>query len=381
MGSARSLAVQVGVQPACSALGVSRATYYRRLQPVVAGPCERTPPLKLSQDESSEVLNLLYSPRFMDSSPRQMWATLLDEDGRYLCSVRTMYRLLERHGAVRDRRDQLRHPKYVKPELLATGPNQVWSWDITKLRGPSKGSWYYLYLILDVFSRCVVGWLVAHREEAVLAKELIRASLEKQGIDRDQLTLHADRGSSMTSKSVARLLSNLGVVKSHSRPYTSNDNPYSESQFKTLKYHPSYPERFGSLQDAGAFLGPFLRWYNTEHRHGHLALLTPADVHYGRGARILETRAVTLQEAYWAHPSRFKGRVPAVGGLPEEVWINPPKRGEESSLPVPETPGPEQLDGGTEEHGQRTMPSASADDQAAQLSAEPGQPRTLEIAH
>lgn len=367
MRAARSLAKQVGVQPACAALGVARATYYRRLQPSLARPCERTPPLKLRPEESQAVLELLHSPRFVDSSPRQMWATLLDDDRRYLCSVRTMYRLLAAHGEVKERRNQLRHPKYEKPELLATGPNEVWSWDITKLKGPEKGFWYYLYLILDVFSRCVVGWLVAHREEAVLAKELIRASIEKQGIDRGQLTLHADRGSSMTSKSVARLLSNLGVTKSHSRPYTSNDNPYSESQFKTLKYHPSFPERFGSLQDAGAFVGGFMRWYNTEHRHGHLALLTPADVHYGRGSAILETRSVTLLEAYGNHPRRFKGRVPKTGILPKEVWINPPKPEEELFLSLPETPGPEQLLGGEEEHGRCLLPAASAGKKAAQL--------------
>ncbi len=267
MGAAQSLAGEVGVQPACTALKIARATYYRRLQPSLDRRAERRPPLKLSLEETAEILEVLHSPRFVDRSPRQIWATLLDEDQRYLCSVRTMYRLLESRGEVRERRNQLRHPKYKKPELLATQPNEVWSWDITKLKGPAKGSWYYLYVILDVFSRCVVGWLVACREDSGLAKELIRASLKKQGIARDQLTIHADRGPSMTSKSVALLLSELGVAKSHNRPYTSNDNPFSESQFKTVKYHPSYPERFGSPQDARAFFSHFFQWYNTDHRH------------------------------------------------------------------------------------------------------------------
>ena len=378
MVAARSLAAVVGVEPACSALGVARATYYRRLQPTPAGACDRRPPLKLMPEESREVLELLDSPRFIDSSPRQMWATLLDEDRRYLCSVRTMYRLLASRGEVRERRNQLRHPKYEKPELLATRPNEVWSWDITKLKGPQKGSWYYLYLILDVFSRCVVGWLVAHREEAVLAKELIGSSLEKQGIEPGQLTLHADRGSSMTSKSVARLLSNLGVVKSHSRPYTSNDNPFSESHFKTLKYHPRYPERFGSLQDAGAFLGPFLRWYNTEHRHGHLSLLTPADVHYGRGEAILTQRSETLLAAFSNHPQRFKHRIPKSGTLPQAVWINPPKPEVPSSLTFTETPGPEQVLGVIEEHGSSALPTGETGGMAAQLCGQTTEPK---IAH
>lgn len=373
MEATRSLAEQVGVQPACSALGVSRATYYRRAQPVSARPERRQPPLKLTPEESGEVLELMHSDRFVDRSPRQIWATLLDEEGRYLCSVRTMYRLLESRDELRERRNQLRHPEYQKPELLATGPNQVWSWDITKLRGPQKGTWYYLYVVMDVFSRCVVGWLIARREEAALAKELIRASLEKQGIEPGQLTIHADRGPSMTSKSVALLLSDLGVSKSHSRPYTSNDNPFSESQFKTVKYHPSYPERFGSPQDARGYFGPLLRWYNTEHRHSALALLTPADVHYGRGAGILTRRSEALLEAFSKRPDRFKGRAPRPGALPQAVWINPPQDAEPPFLPLAETPGPEQLTGDEEEPGEPTLPTASTGDQAAQLFAELGQ--------
>jgi len=381
MEAAGSLSEQVGVQSACSALCVSRATYYRRQQPARSTPDARRPPLKLTAEESGEVLELLHSPRFLDSSPRQVWATILDEDQRYLCSVRTMYRLLESRGELRERRNQLRHPKYEKPELLATGPNEIWSWDITKVRGPSKGIWYYLYVILDVFSRCLVGWLLARREESGLAQELIRSSLEKQGIGRDQLTLHADRGSSMTSKSVALLLSNLGVGRSHSRPYKSNDNPFSESQFKTLKYHWSYPDRFGSPEDARAFFASLIAWYNNEHRHTHLALLAPAQVHYGRAEGLLARRAEALREAFANHPKRFKGRLPGPGSLPGKVWINPPKSEAEPFLALPENPGPEQLSGAAQKHGESTLPAAVTGEKAAQLFDERGQTEDLEIAH
>lgn len=341
MEAARGLASRVGVRPACSALGVSRATYYRRAAPATTREPRPDPPLKLSKAEADEVVEVLNSERFMDQSPRQVWATLIDEDQRYLCSVRTMYRLLEARGEVRERRDQLRRPKYKKPELLATRPNEIWTWDITKLKGPSKGSWYYLYVILDIFSRYVVGWMVARREQAGLAKTLIEATLEKQGIERDQLTLHADRGSSMTSKTVALLMSDLGVIKSHSRPYTSNDNPYSEAQFKTLKYHSSFPERFGSLQDARGFLAHFFTWYNQQHRHSRLALLTPADVHYQRAPSVLEQRKRVLLKAFSSRRNRFKNKIPRTGILPEAVWINPPKPTEDAGDPVPTTPGPQ----------------------------------------
>lgn len=345
--AARALADWVGVQPACAALGLARATYYRRTKPAKARPPRPEPPLKLASDEVETVLGVLHSRRFADRSPRQIWAALLDEQQRYLCSVRTMYRLLESRNELRERRDQLRHPKYAKPELLATRPNEVWSWDISKIRGPRKGVGYHLYVILDIFSRCVVGWLVADRETSSLARELIRATLEKQGISRDSLTIHADRGSSMVSKPVALLLSELGITKSHSRPYTSNDNPFSEAHFKTLKYHPSYPDRFGSLEDAQSYFGTLFRWYNVEHRHSGLALLTPADVHYGRAEAILARRSATLLDAFTSHPHRFKGRVPQPGALPEKVWINPPAPESESEDPRPETPGPEQLEGST----------------------------------
>jgi len=349
MEATRTLAEEVGIRPACSALGVSRATFYRRFpkQKASAIPIQETPParpeppLKLSQDEVDEVVEALNCPRFVDRSPRQIWATLLDEDSRYLCSVRTMYRILDQRGEVKERRNQLRHPDYEKPELLATEPNAVWSWDITKLKGPTKGSWYYLYVILDIFSRYVVGWLLAQREEAALAKELIRTTLDKQGIGPDQLMIHADRGPSMTSKTVALLMSELGVGKSHSRPYTSNDNPYSEAQFKTLKYHSSFPERFGSLEDARVFSRGFFDWYNTQHRHTQLALLAPADVHYGRAEAILEQRQAVLNAAYSSRRNRFKNRLPQAGVLPKGVWINPPKKEGASFEPVPEIPDPE----------------------------------------
>lgn len=326
MVATSSLSETVGVQAACSALGLPRATFYRHRDPRPRPVQERPrPPLALTTEEREAVVEVLHSPRFVDQAPRQVWATLLDDEQEHLCSVRTMYRILEAEGEVRERRNQLRHPAYAKPELVATGPNQVWTWDITKLKGPAKWTYFYLYVILDLYSRLVVGWMVSRRESGTLAKRLIAESLTHQGLGGDGLTLHADRGSSMTSKSVAFLLADLGLTKSHSRPYTSNDNPFSEAQFKTLKYHRSFPERFGSLEDARGFCARFFSWYNTQHRHSSLALLTPADVHYGRAEAILEQRAAVLQAAFEAHPERFKGRVPRVGKLPEAVWINPPK--------------------------------------------------------
>jgi putative transposase len=322
------LAQQVGVQQACRALGLPRAELYRarRRAAAEAPPAKPRPQpaLALTEQERQKVLEVLHCERFVDSAPSQVYATLLDE-GIYLCSERTMYRILQSEGEVRERRNQLRHPSYQKPELLATGPNQVWSWDITKLLGPAKWSYYHLYVILDVFSRYVVGWMLAERETAILAEHLIGETLEKQQIGRDQLTLHADRGSSMTSKSVALLLADLGVTKTHSRPQTSNDNPFSEAQFKTLKYHPRFPERFDSIQQARAFCRDFFTWYNTEHRHGSLGLLTPEAVHFGKDKEILSRRAKVLRAAFEQHPERFKGRQPQPKSPPQKVWINPPE--------------------------------------------------------
>jgi putative transposase len=327
MQATESLAAQVGVRPACSALNVSPATFYRRRGPATPPKPRPTPPLALPAQERQEVLDTLHSPRFVDAAPRQVWAQLLD-DGIYLCSVRTMYRYLEAEGETRERRNQRRRPNYQKPELIASAPNQVWSWDITKLKGPTKWTYFYLYVILDIFSRYVVGWMLAHGESKSLARRFIEETIEKQRIVPGQLTVHADRGPSMTSKPVAQLLGELGVTKTHSRPYTSNDNPYSEAQFKTFKYRPDFPQRFGSFEDATTHSQGFFDWYNTEHCHTGLALLTPEDVHHGRAEQILLQRSEVLQVAFDAHPNRFKGRRPRPGNLPDAVWINPPAQTE-----------------------------------------------------
>jgi putative transposase len=326
MNAASQLANEVGTAPACVAVGVARATFYRYRQvaesPRRAKP-RPTPPRALSAEERRTVLDTLHSERFADQAPAEVYATLLDED-RYLCSIRTMYRLLGDSQEVRERRDQLRHPQYHKPELLATGPNQVWSWDITKLLGPAKWSYFYLYVIMDIFSRYVVGWTLAERESSQLAQRLIRETCVKENIERGQLTIHADRGTSMTSQTVAQLLATLGVVKSHSRPQVSNDNPFSESQFKTLKYQPEFPQRFASHEHGLMFCREFFPWYNDEHHHWGLGLMTPATVHTGRAIEVLTARQVTLSAAYLAHPQRFVRREPRPQQPPPAVWINPP---------------------------------------------------------
>jgi putative transposase len=323
--AAEELAGRIGqTAQACEALGVARSTLYRRRRPVTSKPKRRPRPHRaLDENEREGVLDALHSERFVDKAPAQVWATLLDE-GIYLCSIRTMYRILHAYDEVRERRNQRRHPNYAKPELLAEAPNQVWSWDITKLRGPVKWSYYYLYVILDIFSRYVVGWMLAQRESAALAKRLIAESCRKQNIEPDQLTMHADRGSSMRSKSVAFLLADLGVTKTHSRPYVSNDNPYSESQFKTLKYCPQFPSRFGSIQDARLFCCGFFDYYNHDHRHSGIGLMTPADVHYGRAEQLTTARRQILLEAHRTHPERFVRGTPQPPVLPLQAWINPP---------------------------------------------------------
>jgi putative transposase len=317
-----ALAAQVGWQPACEALGVSRATVYRRRRPPPAARPRPRPARALTAGEQAAVLTQLHSPRFVDHAPREIYATLLDE-GQYLCSPRTMYRVLAATDEVKERRNQLRHVA-PRPELLATGPNEVWSWDITKLLGPVKWTYFYLYVILDIFSRYVVGWMVAHVESAHLAERLIAASCETQGVQPGQLTLHADRGTSMTSKTVALFLADLGVTRTHSRPHVSNDNPFSEAQFKTLKSRPEFPERFGSLQDARAFCHPFFTWYNTEHRHGGIGWLTPAMMHYGQVDSVGAARRQVLAAAYATHPERFVRRPPVPPAVPTAAWINPP---------------------------------------------------------
>jgi len=323
------LAPVTGTRAACTALAVSRATQYRRHRgPRLGPPAPRpAPPRALSAPERAAVLGALHSERFADTAPAAVYATLLDE-GTYLASERTMYRILAANAEVRERRDQLRHPVYARPELLATGPRELFTWDITKLRGPVRGTHYHLYVILDVFSRYVPGWMVATRESAVLAERLIGETAAKEGITPGRLTIHADRGTSMRSKDVALLLADLGIERSHSRPHVSNDNPYSESQFRTLKYRPTFPDRFGSLEDARAFCAGFFTWYNTVHRHSGIGLLTPADVHAGRAPEITAARAVTLDAAYAAHPERFVRRPPTPPVVPSTVWINPPVKEE-----------------------------------------------------
>ena len=303
---------------------MNRATYYRLKKPKVDDSVTRHSPRRLSDEERRIILEKLCSSKFADKSVNQVWATLID-DGIYHCSIRTMYRILKDNKAVRERRNQLRHPEYKKPELLATGPNQLWSWDITKLRGPAKWSYYHLYVIMDVFSRKVVGWMVANRESATLANELIRMTCKREGVQRDQLTLHADRGTSMRSKAVAFLLSDLGVTKTHSRPHVSNDNPYSEAQFKTLKYHPTFPKQFGCLQDARVFLHGFFKWYNGEHCHSGIGLVTPNQRHTGEDKMIVKKRNEILAEFYNQHQERFVHGKPMAPKLPGEVWINKPK--------------------------------------------------------
>jgi putative transposase len=328
---------RIGIAPLCDALGLARATFYRRRggsPPRPPAPRDRRPPRQaLTPAERAEVLALLHAERFVDRPPAQVWAQVLDAGQVPPCSIRTMYRVLAAHAEVRERRDLLRHPVYRKPELLATGPNQVWSWDITKLLGPVKWTYYYLYVLLDIFSRYVVGWLLARQESAALAKVLITESCERQHIGPDQLILHADRGPSMTSQPVALLLATLGVVPSHSRPHVSNDNPFSEAQFKTLKYQPDFPDRFGAYEDAETFGRRFFPWYNTEHRHGALGLMTPHDIHYGLAEAKWQQRAAVLRAAYAVHPERFPRGVPLPPPLPTAAWINQPPAPPALALP------------------------------------------------
>lgn len=319
---------EVGAAAACQAVGLPRATYYRvadeRANPSQPSP-RPTPNRALTPLEREGVLEVARSDRFADVAPAQIFNQLLDE-GRYLCSISTIYRILHAAQEVRERRNQLMHPVYKKPELLATAPNQVWSWDITKLKGPVKWTHFQLYVILDIYSRYVVGWLVAPGEAACIASHLIEDTCLKQSIQPGSVTIHADRGSSMKSKTLALLYADLGVTKSHSRPYVSNDNPFSEAQFKTLKYRPGFPERFGSIEDARVFCRAFFHWYNKEHRHSGIGMLAPEMVHYGQAPEVIQRRNLILGDAYSKHPERFVHRAPRHPDLPSKVWINPPAK-------------------------------------------------------
>jgi len=323
----------IGNVAACAALNVSRATAYRH-RAAAKGSAKvarlRASPRALVTAERDRVLQVLAQPEHADRAVAQVYASLLDSS-LYLCSIRTMYRILKANGAVRERRDQLRHPNYTKPELLATRPNQVWSWDITKLLGPVKWTYFYLYVLMDIFSRYVVGWMVASCEAAQLARVLITDACERQGIQEGQLTIHADRGSPMIAKSTTLLFADLGIVKSHSRPHVSDDNPFSESLFKTVKYRPDFPDRFGSQEHARSHCQPLFHWYNEEHRHSSLALLTPADVHHGRGDQILAARDRVLATACAANPQRFVNRPPVAPRPPTAAWINQPLRAHQLS--------------------------------------------------
>lgn len=333
------LAALIGRAAACRATGVARSTHYWHNRigpaPLRSAPTphtERIQPRALSPAERARVRELLNSPEHVDEAPATVWAKLLDE-GRYLCSISTMYRILREHGEVRERRRQATHPPRARPELLATGPNQVWSWDITKLAGPARGIWYCLYVVIDIYSRYTPGWMIAHREDQELARRFLRESIIKHDIDPDTLTLHADRGSSMKSKTVAELLSDLQVTKSHSRPKTSNDNPYSEAQFKTLKYRPVFPERFDSIEHARGFCGEFFHWYNHDHRHTGVGLHTPSSVHFGTAREIRQQRGHVLTDAYLANPERFVRGTPQPPKLPGAVWINRPTDTSKEEIP------------------------------------------------
>lgn len=313
---------QLPITELCKLLGISRSTWYRRQKPPIK-PDGRRSPRKLSDHQTQETLTLLNSERFRDEAPPTVYAQLLDE-GKYLCSERTMYRILKAQKQVRQRRHEREHPVYKKPELLATGPNQVWSWDITKIKGPKSWIFYDLYVVIDIFSRCIVAWCITEYESGEQARALIGTACAKEGIERNQLTVHSDRGRAMRSKCLANLYGELGVGSSFNRPHVSNDNPYSESHFKTLKYRPDYPERFGSIEDAQTHMQAFFDWYNYEHRHSGIAMLTPSQVHSGQADEIIRVRQATLDAAYAAHPERFVNGPPKVRAVPEEVWINKP---------------------------------------------------------
>jgi len=317
------------IRAVCAALGVARSSFYRRRALLARPPIDPRPRPRpdraLTAAERQAVLNLMREPRFADLAPAEIYASLLDQ-GIYLCSIRTMYRILDENGEVKERRNQLRHPEYKKPELLAEMPNQVWSWDITKLMGPAKWTYFYLYVIIDIFSRRIVGWCVADAENAEMFKQLFDDAIGKHSVPPGQLTLHADRGAPMKAKATAQLLADLGVTKSHSRPHVSNDNPFSESHFKTLKYQPKFPSRFGCIEDAKEFCRDFFTWYNRDHHHAGIGLMTPDQVHYGQADAVHKVRQQVLDIAFRKNPERFVRKPPEPPAKPTAAWINPPQK-------------------------------------------------------
>lgn len=313
----------VGIVAACIALAVNRASYYRSLKPPMLAKPRPRPARALNDEQRADVLMVLDSDRFVDKAPREVYAELLD-DGKYLCSVRTMYRVLAASAQCRERRAQRRHPTYVKPELVARAPNEVWSWDITKVPGPVRGTYYSLYVALDIFSRCVVGWTVARTESAAVARGFLAEAFERHRIEPGRLVCHSDRGTPMLARSTALLYADLGIKQSLSRPRVSDDNPFSEAAFRTILYRPEMPERFGSIEDARSFFAALFDWYNERHYHTGIALLTPADVHTGRAPAIIAARQLVLDAAYAKHPERFVRSAPTHPSPPAVVWINPP---------------------------------------------------------
>jgi putative transposase len=344
----------VGIVAACAALCVSRASFYRAKAPPKPRQPRPRPPRGLDEAERAEVLAVLDSDRFADKAPAQVYAELLDEE-RYLCSIRGMYRVLAAAEQVRERRDQRRHPTYVKPQLEARAPNQVWTWDITKVPGPVRGVYYSLYVVIDIFSRYVVAWTVALTESAAIAQQIIDAACVEQRIVPGQLTVHSDRGSPMTAKSTAQFFVDLGIIQSHSRPSVSDDNPFSEAAFKTFLYRPGIPDRFGSIEDARSYFADLLRWYNEEHYHSGIALLTPGDVHRGTAPTIIARRQVVLDAAHRAHPERFVHGTPVHPTPPTVVWINPPMTAMSTTTPAP-PPAATPLSSPTQRGPQREAP-------------------------
>lgn len=333
MNAVRDIADAMPIRQACRIFDLSHATYYRALRPPL--PAESrypTPANKLSRKQRQVILDLLVHPDHVDKTPYALYYHLLDQ-GTYLCSVRTMYRLLNEQGWSKQRRELLRRPPCQRPQLVARGPNEVWSWDISNIKGPAKGLFFKLYVVLDLFSRAVVGWCVSGTESGALARDLVEQSCNRHGIDPNQLTLHSDRGAAMVSAPLRELLDKLDVHHSFARPYTPNDNPYSEAHFRTLKDHPSFPESFGSLEDSVRFFRVFFDWYNHQHYHSGIAFLPPAVVHTGQQDSWLAQRQRTLDVAYAAHPERFSSP-PRPPPLPDEVWINPPPELEATTTSV-----------------------------------------------